>query len=57
MLNKYGADEKDPKPLASAFSKMSIDMKMLNDDSTQKIAEIMFDGCHMGIKVSGAVYE
>lgn len=53
MLNKYGADERDPKPLATAFSKMSIDMKMLNDDSTQKIAEIMLDGCHMGIKSVG----
>lgn len=50
MLNRYGADEKDPKPIATMFSNMTIDMKMLNDDSTQKIAEVMYDGCHMGIK-------
>lgn len=50
MLNKYGADEKDPNPMATMFSKMSIDMKMLNDDSTRKIAEVMYDGCNMGIK-------
>lgn len=50
LLNKYGADEKDPNPMATMFSNMSINMKMINDDSTEKIAELMYDGCHMGIK-------
>lgn len=53
LLNYYSFDEKDPKPMASMFSKMSTDMKLLADDSTEKIAEIMLDGCHMGIKSVG----
>lgn len=53
LLNDYYADEKDPKPMASMFSKMSTDIKMMSDDSTEKIAEIMLDGCHMGIKSVG----
>lgn len=39
--------------MASMFSKMSTDIKLLADDSTEKIAEIMLDGCHMGIKSVG----
>ena len=50
MLNKYGADEKDPKPMSAMFAKMGTDLKMLNDDSNEKVAEMLLDGCHMGIK-------
>ncbi len=53
LLNKYDADEEDPKPMAEMFAKMSIGTKMLVDESSQKIAEIMLDGCHMGIKSVG----
>lgn len=53
MLNVIHADEKDPKPMASMFAKMSIDLKMLADSSDEKVAELMFDGCNMGIKTVG----
>ena len=53
MLNDINADEKDPKPMASMFAKMSIDLKMLADSSDEKVAELMFDGCNMGIKTVG----
>ena len=53
MLNEINADEKDPNPMASMFAKMSIDLKMLADDSDKKIAELMLDGCNMGIKTVG----
>lgn len=53
LLNDINADEKDPKPMASMFAKMSIDLKMLADSSDEKVAEMMFDGCSMGIKTVG----
>ena len=53
QLNEHNADEKDPKTMATVFSKMSVDMKMLADSSTEKIAELMLDGCNMGIKSVG----
>lgn len=53
LLNDINANEKDPKPMASMFAKMSIDIKMLVDGSDEKVAEMMFDGCNMGIKTVG----
>lgn len=53
MLNNCNADEKDPKPMSEVFANMGIDMKMMMNDSTEKIAEMMLDGCHMGIKSVG----
>ena len=53
LLNKYGADEKDPKPMSAMFAKMGVDLKMMADDSSEKVAEMLLDGCHMGIKSIG----
>jgi hypothetical protein len=50
LLNQYCQDEKDPSMMAKAFSWISTEMKLMIDDSPQKIAGIMVDGCHMGIK-------
>ena len=50
QLNRYGYNEKDPSPVAKVMSFISTEIKMLNDDSEQKAAEIMTDGCNMGIK-------
>lgn len=50
MLNEYKEEEKDPKVTAKAFSWLSTETKLLLDHDTHKIAEIMIDGCHMGIK-------
>lgn len=50
MLNEYNEEEKDPKLTAKAFSWISTETKLLLDHDTHKIAEIMIDGCHMGIK-------
>lgn len=50
LLNQCCQDEKDPSMMAKAFSWMSTEMKLMVDDSPQKIAGIMIDGCHMGIK-------
>jgi hypothetical protein len=50
LLNQYGVDEKDPAMMTKAFSWMSTEMKLMVNDDSHKISEIMIDGCNMGIK-------
>lgn len=50
MLNELDKDEKDPNPMAKAFSWISTELKLMMDDNSNKIADIMIDGCNMGIK-------
>ena len=58
LLEKHGEQEKDPHPAAAAFSRITMDVKlMLRDDSSQ-IAKLLMDGCNMGIQsISEAVNE
>lgn len=49
-LREAGEDYKEPHPIAKANSKFMTDMKLMMDNSDQKIADIMMDGCNMGIK-------
>lgn len=56
LLNKYGSGEKDPQPMAKAMGFISTEIKMMSENKTKKAAEIMMDGCNMGIKsVSGYI--
>lgn len=50
ILNQYHEEEKDPQETAKVFSWISTEIKLMMNDNTHKIAEIMIDGCHMGIK-------
>ncbi len=50
LLNDADRDEKDPGAMAKIFSKLSTDIKLAINDDTSKIADIMVDGCNMGIK-------
>lgn len=50
MLEEYGIHEKEPAPLASAFSWISTEMKMMLDQDNSHVAKIMMDGCNMGIQ-------
>lgn len=50
MLNECNEEEKDPPVMAKAFSWISTEMKLMINDDTHKIADIMLDGCNMGIK-------
>lgn len=50
MLNLYNEEEKDPKTSARAFSWISTEMKLKINNNTHQIADIMIDGCNMGIK-------
>lgn len=49
-LNEYLKEEKDPPTMAKAFSWISTEIKLKINDDTHKIADLMIDGCNMGIK-------
>ncbi len=49
-LNAAGMSEEDPAPLPAAMAKMSIAMKMAVDPDTSHIADMLEDGCNMGVK-------
>ena len=50
ILDKAGETEKDPSPMAKTFSWISTEIKMMINDDEKKIADIMVDGCNMGMK-------
>ena len=50
LLGKYHDAGKSPNPMASAISKMKTGMKMAMDYSDATIANLMTDGCNMGVK-------
>ena len=52
LLNDVDKDEKDPGTMAKIFSKLSTDIKLAINDDTSKIADIMVDGCNMGLNPS-----
>ncbi len=50
LLGKYHDEGKSPNPMAKAMSKMKTGMKMTMDYSDATIANLMTDGCNMGVK-------
>ena len=50
LLGQYHDEGKDPNPIAKSMSWMKTGLKMGMDDSEQTIAELMTDGCNMGVK-------
>ena len=50
QLEKYRDDGKAPNPVAKGMSWMKTTMKMAMDDSDATIADLMVDGCDMGVK-------
>ena len=50
LLIEYGSEEKDPTPMAKSMSWMKTNMKMTMDDSDATAADLITDGCNMGIK-------
>ncbi len=50
LLIQYGSEEKEPNPMAKGMSWMKTTMKMGMDDSDQTAADLITDGCNMGIK-------
>ena len=50
MLNEVNEEEKDPKVMAKAYSWVSTEVKLMMNNNSHEIANIMIDGCNMGIK-------
>lgn len=50
MLNDHQADEKEPSMIAKGMSKMKTNVKIGMDHSDETIADLIVDGCDMGIR-------
>ncbi|MBR6729454.1 MAG: hypothetical protein IKL80_04760, partial [Clostridia bacterium] len=50
LLEKYKDDGKDPNLMAEGMSFIKTNMKLAMDGSDHTIADLMTDGCNMGVK-------
>ncbi len=50
LLEKYQDEGKDPNPMAQGMSWMKTNMKLIMHESDHTIADLMTDGCNMGVK-------
>lgn len=50
LLNQHDLKGEEPKLIAKSMASMKTNIKMFVEDSDHTIADLMTDGCHMGIK-------
>ena len=50
LLDKYHDDGKEPNAMAKSMSWMKTNVKLVMDESDETIADLMTDGCNMGVK-------
>ena len=50
LLNKEGIEAKDTRPIVKAMSTVKIKAKLMMSSSESTVADLMTDGCDMGIK-------
>ena len=50
LLDKYHDDGKNPNPMVKGMSKMKTGMKLGVEHTDATIADLMTDGCNMGVK-------
>ena len=50
LLDQYHDDGKDPDPMAKSMSWIKTNVKLVMDESDGTIADLMTDGCNMGVK-------
>ncbi len=50
LLDKYKDDGKEPAAIAKGMSWMKTNVKLAINDSDETIADLMTDGCNMGVK-------
>lgn len=50
LLSKWGSEEKDPSIMAKGMSWLKTNMKLGMNDSDATIADLITDGCDMGVK-------
>lgn len=50
QLDRYHDDGKEPSVMAKSMSWMKTNMKLVMEESDHTIADLMTDGCNMGVK-------
>ena len=50
LLDKYKDEGKDPNPIAKGMSWMKTNVKLAFNESDSTIADLITDGCNMGVK-------
>lgn len=50
LLRKYNDEGKDPNPMAQGMSWMKANVKLVLNESDKTVADLMTDGCNMGVK-------
>ena len=50
LLHKYRDEGKEPNPIAKGMSWMKTNVKLGLDDTDKTVADLMTDGCNMGVK-------
>ena len=50
QLSKFGDEGKDPNPIAKGMSWVKTNVKLGMDDTDATVADLMTDGCNMGVK-------
>ena len=50
LLGQYHDEGKNPNPIAKSMSKMKTGVKLGLDESDATVADLMTDGCNMGVK-------
>lgn len=50
LLNRYSDEGKDPNPIAKSMSWIKTNVMLSVNDSDAIIADLMTDGCNMGVK-------
>ena len=50
QLQRFGDEGKNPNPIAKGMAWVKTNMKLSFDDSDSTIADLMTDGCNMGVK-------
>ena len=49
-LDRFGDDGKEPNPIAKSMSWMKTNIKLIMHESDHTIADLITDGCDMGVK-------
>ncbi len=49
-LKDYGVEPKEPNGIIQKMSSMKTNVKLTFNDSCKRVADLMIDGCNMGIK-------
>ena len=50
LLNEFGDEGKNPNPMAKSMSWIKTNTMMAFDENDARIADLMTDGCNMGVK-------